>query len=85
MTHFAKHQSFPGPLFLVIRDFGKLGFESVTHPEDTREGIVLDIASGQIDRVVAVIESNPSEGWSRDITDDVRAEVEQRVAESEAA
>lgn len=85
MTHFAKHVSFISPLYLVVRDFGKLGFESVTHPEDTREGIILDIASGQLDRVVCVIECNPAEGWSRDITSDIRDEVEQRIAEREAA
>jgi hypothetical protein len=38
----APDQSF----FIVMRDFGKLGFESVTDPDMTRESIIHDIASG---------------------------------------
>lgn len=83
MTHFAKHQSFPGPLFLVLRDFGKLGFESVTRPEDTRMSIAQDIASGQIDNVVSVIEL--VDGIGCDITDTISAIVDRLVAEREAA
>jgi hypothetical protein len=58
-------------LFVVMRDFGKIGMESVTNPEMTRESLIADIASGQIDRVVLVTELNPVEGWASDITSDV--------------
>lgn len=64
--------NFDRPQFMVVRNFGDLGLESVTHPnEDTRESIIEDIATGQIDRVVAVFELNPVEGWSRDLTAEI--------------
>jgi hypothetical protein len=71
--------------FVVTRDFGNLGFESVSHPEWTRESIVRDIIELQIDRVASVSEFNPVEGWSKDITDDIREAVEARLAERVAA
>ena len=63
--------NFDKSLFAVIRHFGDIGMESVTDPDATRDSIVSDIASGQIDRVVAVHEYNPVEKWSRDITADI--------------
>lgn len=59
------------PLFIVMRDFGKLGFESVTSPDATRESIANDIVTGQIDRVAYVIEVDGREGTSRDVTDEI--------------
>lgn len=76
-TEASRRQFWPKPinfdhsLFMVIRNFGDLGMESVTQPTDTRESIVKDIATGQTDRVVAVFELNPVEKWSRDITADI--------------
>ena len=82
MTPFAPHKSFDKPTYLVTRDFGKLGYESVSTPDDTRESIIGDIASGQIDRVVSVIEVFAVEGTARDITDDIRDAVEARMLEA---
>lgn len=73
------------PLYIVQRDFGAPGFESVTQPEMTREGIVADIVSGEIDRAAYVIEVYPLEGISRDITSDIVDEVERRLAMKIAA
>lgn len=75
-------QFFPTPirfdrsLYMVVRHFGDLGMESHTNPDDTRESIVADIVTGQIDRVVAVIEVNPVEGWSRNCTAEIKDMVE---------
>lgn len=66
--------------FIVMRDFGKLGFESVSDPDMTRDSIINDIATGQIDRVAYVIECNPVEGWSHDITDGINEAVAERIA-----
>ncbi len=63
-------------LFIVMRDYGRLGMESVSDPDMTREGIVRDIVSGQIERVVYVIEVNAAEKWSRDITLSIFEDVE---------
>lgn len=77
---FVQHRTFTLPLYIILRDFGKLGFESVSDPEATRASIIDDIASGQIDRVVSVIEVFADEGHSRDVTDDIREAVEARCA-----
>jgi hypothetical protein len=75
MTRFAPHHSFDAaPYYLVWRDHGRHGFEGVAYPETSKRNIIEDIARGQIDRVVAVLEIH--EGRSRDITDDIRDSVE---------
>jgi hypothetical protein len=74
-TRKAPDQSF----FIVTRDYGKLGFESVTDPDATRDSVINDIASGQIDRVAYVIECNPVEGWAHDITADINEAVADRL------
>lgn len=81
MTRFAPHRTLDQSSFIVMRDFGKLGFESVTSPDDTRDSIIESIAQRQIDRVVSVVEYNVVEGWSKDITADIRDAVEQLVVE----
>jgi hypothetical protein len=57
MTRFAPHHSFDAaPCYLVWRDYGRHGFEGVAYPETSKRNIIEDIQSGQIDRVVAVLE-----------------------------
>lgn len=80
MSRFATHRTFDQPLYLVIRDFGKIGLESVSDPSDTRETIIRDIYSQQIDRVVSVIEI--VDGQASDITEIIRTEVEARLLEA---
>jgi hypothetical protein len=58
-------------LFIITRDFGALGLESVTDPNATLGSIINDIATGQIDRVAFIVECNAHEGWSKDCTDDI--------------
>jgi len=64
--------------FVVTQSHGTHGHQSVTSPEDTRASIANDIATGQIerDRVVSVVEFNVSEGWCKDITDDILDDAE---------
>lgn len=54
------------------------GVEAVTDPATTRADVIDNILHGQsgFTDVVAVIEFNAAEGWSRNITADVMAEVE---------
>lgn len=85
MVRFAPHRTFDASSFVVTRDFGPLGCESVSHPEWTLRSIIRDIIELQIDRVVSVVEFNPVEGWSKDITDSVREATEQLLAKREAA
>jgi hypothetical protein len=75
MTRFAPHHSFDAaPYYLVWRDYGRHGFEGVAYPEASKRNIIEDIRSGQLERVVSVIEIH--EGRARDITDDIRDSVE---------
>lgn len=80
MPRFATHRTFDRPLYLVFRDYGKLGIESVSDPSDTRETIISEITSQQIDRVVSVVEI--VDGQATDITEIIRAEVETRLLEA---
>ena len=89
-TH--RPQFWPKPLnfdrsqFSIIQDFGEHGMQSVTTPfEDTFESIVKDIATGQLEKVVAVHEFNVVELWAKDITAIVAEAVEAFNAKREAA
>jgi hypothetical protein len=66
---------------IVLADFGQGGQAFLeTEPRDaTFERAVADIIEGQVDRVVAVVQLNPSEGWSRDVTEDTAQAVSDRV------
>jgi hypothetical protein len=76
---FAPHHPATGRFYVVTRDYGRLGRESVSDPEWTANSIVRDIAAGQLDRVSQVLVLE--DGVYADITDDIREAVEaQRVA-----
>ncbi len=52
---------------------------------ETDEGIdyptlIRDLLSGEFGRVLRVVAFNPSEGWSRDASEDIARELERRVA-----
>lgn len=76
-TAFAKHVTFDGPLYLVMRDWGKHGFEGVSYPEQSKRNIIEDIATGQIDRVVSVIEIE--DGRATDVTDEIEDAVTAKI------
>ena len=43
--------------------------------------LIIDLLTGQYDHPLRVVAFNPIEGWSRDASEDVAKELEQRVAE----
>jgi hypothetical protein len=55
--------SLNGEAYTVERDMSEMTFSK----------IVEDIQNGQLEDVIAVIEFNPAEGWSNDVTADVMA------------
>jgi hypothetical protein len=60
------------------------GFRSGAAFRETDEGIdhrtlINDLLSGQYDQVIRVVAFNPAEGWSRDASEDVAHELEQRI------
>ena len=67
---------------IVLDDFGKAGRAyRETDEEDTTLGSVIDdLLTGQFNNPVRVVAFNTSEGWSRDVSDDVAREVVKRVA-----
>ncbi len=67
---------------IVLDDFGKAGRAyRETDEEDTTLGSVVDdLLTGQFNNPVRIVAFNTSEGWSRDVSEDVAHEVLRRVA-----
>ena len=75
-------------VFVAHNDYGKLGFEAVVDLSHSRAEIIANIISGAIGftEVFRVDEYNVVEGWARDVTAEIMAEVEAaRTREYEAA
>jgi hypothetical protein len=68
---------------IVLDDYGKAGrVYRETDEEDTTVGSVVDdLLSGQFNNPVRVVAFNTSEGWSRDVSEDVAREVLRRMTE----
>ena len=67
---------------LVLADFGRNGkaFLETDPSEATFERAVTDIIEGQVAQILAVVQFNPAEGRSRDVTEDVAQAVSERVS-----
>lgn len=65
-------------VFVAHNDYGKTGFEAVVDLAHSRKEIVANIISGEIGftKVFRVDEYNVAEGWARDVTAEIMAEVE---------
>jgi hypothetical protein len=65
-------------VFVAYGDFGPNGYEAIVDPALSRNEIVSRISRGDFgfDAVVRVVEFNEAEGWSRNVTEDIFAEVE---------
>lgn len=61
------------PLYFIECDFGKLGraFVEIDRDSNSRKEIIENIVSGEYRDVVTVIECNPVERTSRDVTEDI--------------
>ncbi len=58
--------------FSVVCDLKNCLYTPETELDDmTFQRIVSDIRGGQLENVQAILEYNPSEGWSADVTEDV--------------
>ena len=75
--------NFDVTVHIVLDDYGKAGRAyRETDEEDTTVGSVVDdLLSGQFNNPVRVVAFNTSEGWSRDVSEDIAREVLRRVAE----
>lgn len=65
-------------VFVAHNDYGKSGFEAVVDLAHSRKQIVANIISGAIGftDVFRIDEYNVAEGWARDVTAEIMAEVE---------
>ena len=69
--------------YLVLDDFGGMGCAwRETNVQDTDlESVIDDLLEGQYGSPVRVIGFNTTEGWSRDVSEDVVHELRQRCAD----
>jgi hypothetical protein len=66
----------------VLDDFGKAGrvYREAAETDATLESVIDDILTGQFNNPARVVAFNTSEGWSRDVSEDVAREVLRRLA-----
>jgi hypothetical protein len=71
-----EHQS----VYLVVDDFGDLGrcWRATDVEATDLETVITDMLDGQYNSPVRVIGFNTAEGWSRDVSSDVAAELRRR-------
>ncbi len=64
-------------MFLILNSFGKLGNEWTVY-EGSRESFLDDLIAMQWDKPLRVVEVDYIEGWARDVSEDVAAEIAAR-------
>lgn len=68
------------PVHLVLCDFGRLGVAyAETPPVCTEREAVDGILTGQYEKPIEVVAFDISEGWSRDVSEDVAGDVVKRA------
>jgi hypothetical protein len=76
--------NFDVTVHIVLDDYGKAGrvYRETAEEGTTLGSVVDDLLSGQYNNPVRVVAFNTSEGWSRDVSEDIGREVLRRVADS---
>jgi hypothetical protein len=79
------HPPFDATVHIVIDDFGKSGraYRETAEEAADLNTVVDDLMGGQFNNPVRVIAFNISEGWSRDISEDVARELLRRPAKED--
>jgi hypothetical protein len=70
---------------IVLDDFGKAGrvYRETAEEAANLDTVVDDLMTGQFNNPVRVIAFNTSEGWSRDVSEDVAGELLRRATEED--
>jgi hypothetical protein len=70
---------------IVLDDFGKAGraYRETAEEAANFDTVVDDLVTGQFNNPVRVIAFNTSEGWSRDVSEDVARELLRRAAKED--
>lgn len=64
------------PVHLVLCDFGRLGLAyKEADPVTTERAVVESMLAGEYDKPVQVVAFSISEGWARDVSEDVAHDV----------
>ena len=66
---------------IVLDDFGKLGkaYRETDEAGASREDVIDDLLTGQFNHPLRIIAFNTTEGWSRDVSEDIAWELTRRV------
>lgn len=76
--------AFEEPTHLVLCDFGRQGLAyAETEPLTTERNVIENMLHGQYDTPVQVVALSVSEGWSRDVSEDVAHEVLEKARKEE--
>jgi hypothetical protein len=67
-------------VYLMLDDFGHLGraYLETDEEEADRETMITRLIEGQYKHPIRIVALNTSEGWSRDVTEDIAREVMMR-------
>jgi hypothetical protein len=74
-------ETFDRDVYLVLNDFGRLGRAWTESGEQNtdRETVIRDLLEGQYSDPVRVVAFNTAQGWSRDVSEEIAAELAKRV------
>jgi hypothetical protein len=66
---------------VVLDDLGKSGrvYREADAEQADRETVIRDILTGQYENPIQIVAFNTAEGWSRDITEDIAREIQDRA------
>ncbi len=73
---------FDADVYLVLDDFGKIGraYREVDEEKGDRETLIRGLTDGQYNNPVRIVCFNTAEGWSRDVTEEIAREIQDRAA-----
>jgi hypothetical protein len=66
-------------VYMVLDDFGNLGrvYRETNEEEGDKATVIRSLIEGQYNNPVRVVAFNTSEGWSRDVTEDIAREIKE--------
>ena len=70
-------------VFLVLDDFGRMGcaWRETTVEDTDLEAVIQDLLEGQYSNPVRIVGFNISEGWVRDVSEEIARMLRQRCAD----
>jgi hypothetical protein len=77
-------QGFDVDVYVVLDDFGKLGrsYREVDEEAADRETVIRNLMSGQYNDPVRIVAFNTTEGWARDVTEEIASVIRDRANRS---